>query len=262
MNRTILTVSAFDSSGATGVATDLKTFQTFRVYGAAAVTAITAQDTTGIQALHPVPMEVVGQQVESVASDMKIHGLKTGILATAANVQIVASLIEALKLGHGFVLDPVLQSATGESLLDSAGIDALQAKLLPLAFVVTPNRYEAEVLSGIPVSDVPSAKEAARIIHEMGPRHVILTGGAMEGSRAMDIWFDGQGYHLFDAPKLATQNVLGIGHTFSAAVCAMLAKGSLMGEAIDRAKKYIGKAVQHPFRVGKGKGPLNHTVPM
>jgi len=262
MNRTILTISAFDSSGATGVAADLKTFQTFRVYGTAAITAITAQNSTAVQAMHPVPMEVVGQQVESVVSDMKIHGLQTGILATAANVQIIASLIEAFQLGQGFVLDPVFQAATGESMLDSEGIEVLQSRLLPLAFVVTPNRHEAEVLSGIPVSDVPSAKEAARIIHKMGPRHVILTGGALEGSRALDIWYDGQAYHLFDAPRLATQNVLGIGHTFSAAVCALLAKGSLMGEAIDRAKKYIGKAVQHPFKVGKGRGPLNHTVPM
>ena len=262
MNRTILTVSAFDSSGATGVAADIKTFQTFRVYGAAVVTAIAAQNSTAVQALHPVPMEVVAQQMEAVASDMKIHGLKTGVMATAANVQIVASLIEAFDLGGTFVLDPVLLAATGESMLDPAGIDALRSKLLPLALVVTPNRHEAEVLSGIPVSDVPSAKEAARIIHQMGPQNVILTGGALEGSRAADIWFDGMAYHLFDAPRLATNNVLGIGHTFSAAICAMLAKGSLLGEAIERAKRYIGKAVQHPFHLGKGRGPLNHTVPM
>lgn len=262
MNRTILTVSAFDSSGATGVAADLKTFQTFRVYGAAAVTAIAAQNSTAVQALHPVPMEVVAQQIEAVASDMKVHGVKTGVLATAANVQIVASLIEAFELGGTFVLDPVLLAATGESMLDPAGIDALRSKLLPLAHVVTPNRHEAEVLSGVAVSDVPSAKEAARLIHLMGPRHVIVTGGALEGPRATDIWFDGQAYHLFDAPRLATNNVLGIGHTFAAALCAMLAKGSLLGEAIERAKRYIGKAVQHPFQVGKGRGPLNHTVPM
>lgn len=262
MNRTILTVSAFDSSGATGVAADLKTFQAFRVYGAAVVTAIAAQNSTAVQALHPVPMEVVAQQMEAVASDIKVNGLKTGVLATAANVQIVASLIEAFQLRDLFVLDPVFRAATGESLLDSAGIDALRSKLLPLALVVTPNRHEAEVLSGIPVSDVPSAKEAARLIQLMGPRHVVLTGGALEGPRATDIWFDGQAYHLFDAPRLATKNVLGIGHTFSAAICAMLAKGSLLGEAIERAKRYIGKAVQHPFQVGKGRGPLNHTVPM
>ena len=126
-------------------------------------------------------------------------------------------------------------------MLDSAGVDALRLRLLPLAFLVTPNRHEAEVLSGIPVSDVPSAKEAARLIYQMGPKNVIVTGGALEGSRATDIWFDGQGYHIFDAPRLATQNVLGIGHTFSAAICAMLAKGSLMGEAIDRAKSISAK---------------------
>jgi hydroxymethylpyrimidine/phosphomethylpyrimidine kinase len=262
MNRTLLTVSGFDSSGATGVAADLKTFQTFRVYGTAAVTAIAAQNSTSVQALHAVPMEVVGQQVEAIASDIKVHGIKTGILATAGNVQIVASLIEAFALKDCFVLDPVLQAATGEPMLEEAGIEALRSRLLPLALVVTPNRYEAEILSGIPVQDVPSAKEAARLIQKMGPRHVVVTGGGFPGPRATDIWYDGQAYHLFDAPRPATPNVLGIGHTFSAALCALLAKGCLMGESIDRVKKYIGKAIQHPFQIGKGKGPLNHTVPM
>ena len=155
-----------------------------------------------------------------------------------------------------------MKAATGEPMLDEAGIEALKNRLLPLALAVTPNRYEAETLSGIPISDVPSAKEAGRLILKMGPRNVIITGGALEGSRAVDIWCDGQGYHLFDAPRLASQNLLGIGHTFSAALCALLSKGCLMGEAIDRTKKYIAKAVQHPFQIGKGKGPLNHTVPM
>ena len=262
MNRTLLTISAFDSSGATGVAADLKTFQTFRVYGTAAVTAIAAQNSTAVQALHPVPMEVVGQQIEAVASDIKIHGIKTGILATGATVQIVASLIEAFQLREGFVLDPVLRAATGEPMLDEAGIEVLKTRLIPLALVITPNRYEAEVLSGISVQDVPSAKEAARVIQQMGARHVVVTGGALEGPRATDIWYDGQGFHLYDAPRQATQNTLGIGHTFASALCALLVKGCLMGEAIDRTKKYIGKAIQHPFQIGKGRGPLNHTVPM
>ena len=262
MNRTILTISAFDSSGATGVAADLKTFQTFRVYGTAAVTAIAAQNSLSVQALNPVPMEIVGQQIEAVAGDIQLHGVKTGVLATAPNVQIVASLIEAFSLRDCFVLDPVLKASTGEPLLDAPGIEALRERLLPLAFVATPNRHEAEILSGVAVKDIPTAKEAVRVIQKMGPKHVILTGGALEGSRATDIWYDGQSYHLFDAPRLASQNVLGIGHTFSSAVCALLAKGCLMGESIDKAKKYVAKAVQHPFQIGKGKGPLNHTVPM
>lgn len=262
MNRTILTISAFDSSGATGVACDLKTFQTFRVYGAAAVTAIMAQNSLAVQALSAVSMEMVGQQIEAIASDMKVHGVKSGILATAANVQIVASLIDAFHLKDGYVLDPVILAATGEPMLDEEGLRAMKDKLLPLAFVATPNRHEAEALSGMAVTDIPSAKEAARRIHQMGPRNVIVTGGALEGTRAIDVWYDGQGYHLFDAPRLASQNVLGIGHTFSASLCALLAKGCLPAEAIDRSKKYIAKAVQHPFQIGKGKGPLNHTVPM
>lgn len=262
MNRTILTISASDSSGATGIAADLKTFQTFRVYGTAVVTAIAAQNSLGVQALNPVPMEIVGQQIEAVASDIQLHGVKTGVLATAANVQIVASMLEAFRLTENFVLDAVLQAPTGEPMLDAAGIEALKARLLPLASVLVANRHEAEVLSGVSVQTVPAAKEAAEIIQKMGPRQVIVMGGGIEGSRIIDVWYDGRGHHLVDGPRVASRNTAGVGHTFSSAVCALLTKGMPMGEAIDRTRKYIAKAVQHPFQIGKGRGPLNHTVPM
>ena len=262
MNKTVLSISAFDASGATGIAADLKTFQTFRVYGAAVVTAIAAQNTLGIQALHPVPMEIVGQQIEAVVSDMPVQAVKVGVLATAANVQIVASLLEAFGLKGLIVVDPVLYAATGEPLLEPSGVPLLIEKVLPLAHVVTPNRREAEILSGIPVRDVPSAKEAARLLHGKGARHVIITGGGFEGPRAMDLWYDGTNDHIFDAVRLPSRNTLGLGTTFSAVICALLMRGVVMGEAIDRAKKYLAKAMQHPFQIGKGKGPLNHTVPM
>jgi hydroxymethylpyrimidine kinase/phosphomethylpyrimidine kinase len=262
MNRTILTISAFDSSCATGIAADLKTFQTFRVYGVGVVTAITAQNTSSVQALQPIPMEIVGQQMEALVSDIQIHAVKVGVLATAANVQIVMTLIEAFNLKGTLVVDPILQAATGEPLLESAGIPLLRDNLIPMAHAITPNRHEAEVLSGVPVRDVASAKEAARILHQKGCKNVIVTGDAFDGPRAMDLWYDGLNFHIFDASKIPSKNTLGVGTTFSAVLCALLARGCLMGESIDRAKKYIAKAIQHPFQIGKGYGPLNHTVPI
>ena len=262
MNRTILSISSFDSSCATGIGADLKTFQAFRLYGAGVVTAVCAQNTMGMQAMQAVPMEMVGQQLEAVAGDIKIHAVKVGVLASAANARIVASLLGALDLGALVVVDPVLVSSTGEHLLDQAGIDVLRQSLLPLATVVTPNMMEAERLSETPVKDIASAKEAAKRIFDLGPRNVVITGGALVGTRAMDLWYDGNGYHVYDAAKIPTQNVLGIGGTFAAALCALLAKGCLMGEGGDRAKKYVTSAIQHPFTIGKGKGPLNHAVPI
>jgi hydroxymethylpyrimidine kinase/phosphomethylpyrimidine kinase len=262
MNKTVLAVSCFDASGATGLAADLKCFQTFRVYGAGVATAIAAQNTVGIQGIYPVSMEMVGQQLEAVASDMAIHAVKVGVVVNAPIVQILASLLDAFDLKSTLVVDPVLRASTGEVLLDEAGIEALKEKLLPLSFAVTPSAADAEVLIGRKITDANTAKEAARALQAMGPRHVVLTSVTPESGRAMDLWYDGNSFHLFDAPRLATRNTLGIGTTFAAAFTALLVRGAVVGEAVDKAKKYVAKAVQHPFVLGKGKGPLNHTVPM
>lgn len=262
MNRTILTINAFDSSGADGVAADLKTFQTFRVYGASAITAILAGNTQGVQAVHPVPMELVGQQIEAIVADIPIHGVKVGILATAANVEIVATLIQAFNLGQYLVVDPILHSSAGQPLLEEKGIAILRDKLLPLAFCITPNRFEAEALTGISIHDRTRAKEAAKMLHDRGTKHVVITGGHFEDTRCVDLWYDGNVFNAFDAMRLPSKNTLGIGSTFSAILCALVSKGVLLGEAIDKGKKYLAKAVQHPFHIGKGEGPLNHTIPM
>jgi hydroxymethylpyrimidine/phosphomethylpyrimidine kinase len=262
MNKTVLTISAFDSSCATGLAADLKTFTAFRIYGTGVATAIIARNTSSILAVQPIPMEIVGQQLEAVVGDMPIHGVKIGVLATATNAQIVAALMDTFQVSGNVVVHPVLETSSGHKLLEDSAVSLLRDKIVPLATVVTPNRREAEILSGVSITDVPTAKEAARVIQSKGCKQVVITGGDWDGSRALDIWYDGSNFHLFDAPKIATKNTLGIGDTFSSILAALLAKGSVMGEAIDRAKKYIAKAIQHPFQIGKGEGPLNHTVPI
>jgi len=262
MNRTILTINAFDSSGADGVAADLKTFQTFRVYGASAITAILAGNTTGVQALHPVPMELVGQQIEAIVADIPIHGVKVGVLATAANVEIAASLIQAFNLSHYLVVDPILHSSAGQPLLEEKGLAILRDKLLPMAFCITPNKLEAEALTGLTLTDRNHVKDAAKMLHDRGTKHVVITGGHFDDTRTVDLWYDGQVFNAFDAMRLPSKNTLGLGSTFSSILCAMVSKGVLLGEAIDKAKKYLAKAMQHPFQIGKSEGPLNHTIPM
>ncbi len=262
MNKTVLAISVMDSSGSSGLAVDLKVFHAFRVYGAAVATGIAAQNTQGVQAVTPIPMEIVGQQIEAVASDMAIHGVKVGTLLNAANVKIVSSLLKALELERMLVVDPVIHASTGERLLEDEAVTALRDSLVPMARVVTPDCSDAEALTGREVKDVQGAREAARVLREMGCANVIITSIGEDGPRAMDLWYDGNNYHVFDAPRIVSTNTLGVGGTFSSILAAQLVKGMAVGEAVDRAKKYIGKAVQHPFVIGKGRGPLNHTVPM
>lgn len=262
MNRTILAINGVDSSGATGLAADIKTFQTFRVYGVTAVTAVLAQNTQGTQACHPVPMEVLGQQIEAVALDIPIHGVKTGFLGSASNVQITASLLEAYDLAKFLVVDPFIVSSTGAQLLDDRAQELLKALILPKSYILCAKSSEAAALTGRKVGDMAEAKSAAEALFAMGPKNVVLTGGQLEGPRALDLWFDGTHHHVFDALRVPTRNTLGAGCTFSAILAALAVKGLGVGESVEKAKQYIAKAVQHPFQIGHGQGPLNHSVPM
>jgi len=262
MNRTIMSIGPFDSSGATGIVADIKTFQTFRVYGAPVTTAIIARNTSGIQGVFPVPMEFVGQQMEAIVADMPLHGVKIGFLSSASNIEIVASLLSALSVKCPLMLDPVIYNHEGQKLLPDDGITAMKTKLIPAAFAVTPNIQEAEQLTGIEIKDMNHAKDAAKILVSLGAKNVIITGGHLQEVRSLDLWYDGAHFHIFEAPRLKTKNTLGIGCTFSSIVIALIARGLGMGESIEKAKQYLAKAMQHPFQIGKGLGPLNHTIPM
>lgn len=262
MNRTILTIGPFDSSGATGIVADLKTFQTFRVYGAPVATSVIAQNTQGIQGVFPIPMEFVGQQIEAIISDMPLHGVKLGFLSSSTNIEIISSLLVALKIKCPIMIDPVIYNHEGQKLLQGDGVEALKNKLIPLAYAITPNTAEARDLSGIDITDMNKAKEAAKIIFQMGAKNVVITGGDLKEVRALDLWYDGSHFHIFEAPRISTKNTLGLGCTFSSIIIALIARGLSMGESIEKAKQYLAKAMQHPFQIGKGLGPLNHTIPM
>jgi len=257
--RTALTIAGSDSSGGAGIQADLKTFAAFGVYGASAITAITAQNTVGITATAVLAADLVTAQIEAVAGDIALHSTKTGMLATSAIVEAVAAAIEALDLPL-VVVDPVMVSKSGARLLDADGVQTMCAELLPLTFAITPNLPEAEVLTGRRIASIDEARDAARRIHDMGPRAVVITGGhrAGPGGEIVDLLFDGQAFTEFRTPRIDTTSTHGTGCTFASAVAACLALGDAPAQAVARAQQYVAGAIRHAHAIGRGHGPLDH----
>ncbi len=252
-----LTIAGSDSGGGAGIQADLKTFVALGVYGASAITAITAQNTVEVRAIHEVPPDVVAAQIDAVLDDIGADAAKTGMLSSAAIIEVVADRLRA-HAPMPLVVDPVMVAKSGDRLLREDAVHALRQTLLPLALVVTPNAPEASVLAGIEVDDATSAREAARRIRDLGPRLVIVKGGHLEGDRADDIVFDGTEFHVLSAPRLATVHTHGTGCTFSAAIAAGLAQGLDPLAAAQAAKAYLHGAIEHAEPLGAGHGPVNH----
>jgi hydroxymethylpyrimidine/phosphomethylpyrimidine kinase len=236
------------------------------VYGASAITAITALSTRGIEATMALPADLVTAQIEAVAGDLTLHATKIGMLANAAIVEAVAAAIAELDLPL-VVVDPVLVSSSGERLLDEDGVRALCAELLPRARVVTPNIPEAAALSGCGIDSMADVYEAARRIQDMGAAAVIITGGhghetglglRAEGSEVVDLLFDGHTFHELRVPRVESRHTHGTGCTFASAVAAGLALGRELPDAAARAQRYVAGAIAHAPGIGHGRGPLNH----
>jgi len=264
--RTALTIAGSDSSGGAGIQADLKTFAAFGLYGASAITAVTAQSTVGIEAAFALPADLVTAQIEAVAGDLTIHATKVGMLANAAIVEAVAAAIAELDLPL-VVLDPILVSSSGARLLDEDGVRALCLELLPRARVVTPNLPEAEALSGRRIQSPDDAREAARRIHDMGAAAVLITGGhahekgsglGAPGSDVIDVLFDGHAFFELRVPRVESRHTHGTGCTFAAAVAAGLALGRELSDAAARAQQYVAGAIAHAPGIGRGRGPLDH----
>ena len=252
-----LTIAGSDSGGGAGIQADLKTFAAFGVYGASAVTAITAQNTLGVQAIHEVPAEVVAAQIDAVLSDIGADAVKTGMLSSTAIIAAVADRLRAYGVTR-LVVDPVMVAKSGDRLLRDDAVAALRELLLPLAEVVTPNASEAGVLAGMEVVDGDSAREAARRIHALGPRYVIVKGGHLGGPTSDDLGFDGERFEVLSGRRIATRHTHGTGCTFSAAIAAELARGLSPLDAARAAKAYVQGAIEHAEPIGAGHGPLNH----
>ncbi|MCS7251980.1 MAG: bifunctional hydroxymethylpyrimidine kinase/phosphomethylpyrimidine kinase [Thermoflexus sp.] len=256
-----LTIAGSDSGGGAGIQADLKTFGALGVYGMSVLTALTAQNTRGVQAVFELPPDFVAAQLDSVLSDIGADAVKTGMLANAAIIEVVAEKLREYRVER-LVVDPVMRAKSGDPLLRPEAQEALIRHLFPMATVVTPNLHEARALVGRDLRSRADMREAARIIYEMGPRWVVVKGGHLEGDdHSVDVVFNGQDFYELGAPRVDTVNTHGTGCTFASAIAAGLAKGLPPLEAIRQAKDYLTALLQasQAFKLGQGAyGPMDH----
>jgi len=253
-----LTIAGSDSGGGAGIQADLKTFSAFRVFGMSVVTAVTAQNSVGVQGVFNLPPEFVARQIDSVLTDFGADAIKIGMLSTAPIIEAVAARLPAHRHGP-VVLDPVMVAKSGDPLLEPAARSALMKAMLPLADLVTPNLPEAAALAGMAVDDERAMLEAARRIVAMGPRAVLVKGGHLADS-ATDILWDGSEVTRFPAAKLDSRNTHGTGCTYSSAIAAGLAHGRPLRTAIAEGKAYVTATIREGFSAGRGVGALRHFV--
>ncbi len=255
-----LTIAGSDSGGGAGIQADLKTFMAFGVHGMSAVTALTAQNTVGVQGIFEVSPEFVRKQIESVMSDIGADAAKTGMLSSAEIVRTVAEAVRTFRVPN-LVVDPVMVAKSGDPLLAEDARQAIRDELIPLATVITPNVFEAEALLGRTIGDLDALRDAARELQKSGCRWVVVKGGSLDiEGRAIDVVCGGQEPILLASPRIDSRNTQGTGCTFGAAIAAGLAKGATPLEAIKRAKEYVTEAIRTGPPIGSGHGPANHLT--
>jgi len=260
MTAIALTIAGSDSSGGAGIQADLKTFSALNVYGASVITALTAQNTQGVDDVMIVPPEFVLAQMRSVMSDLAVNAIKIGMLGSAG---VIDAVVEGLSEFPGVpvVLDPVMVATSGDPLLDEDAVDSLRTKLIPLATLITPNLKEAALLLGEPEDRREKWMEGrAQRLLELGARALLLKGGDSDGEAARDIFLDGKTMEWLEAPRVATENTHGTGCTLSSAIAAELAKGEPLDKAVKNAKVYVTAAIMaaDELAIGEGRGPVHH----
>ncbi|HEU4584536.1 MAG TPA: bifunctional hydroxymethylpyrimidine kinase/phosphomethylpyrimidine kinase, partial [Gemmatimonadaceae bacterium] len=248
-----------DSGGGAGIQADLKTFHRFGVFGTSVITAITAQNTLGVANWMAVPTELITQQIDAVAGDLRPAATKTGMLADADVVRTVRDGIVKHSLSP-YVLDPVMVATSGDPLLAPDAVRAIADELLPLADLVTPNLDEARILAGIDVDDVDAMQRAARILVEGGARAALVKGGHLSGVEAIDVLATADDVQVFRHPRIDTHHTHGTGCTLSSAIAAHLALGHSLLEAVRLSLDFVHRAIEKAPGLGAGNGPLNHFV--
>jgi len=256
----LLTIAGTDPSGGAGIQADLKAFSALGTYGMSVVTALVAQNTRGVDFIHAVPADFVAAQIDSVFADVRVDALKIGMVHRADVAAVIVNRLQQYKFAN-IVLDPVMVAKSGDRLLDDAAVTIVRDQLLPLSRIITPNLPEAGVLLGRDTPETLDAMhEAVRALHKLGPSHVLLKGGHLEGTTSPDMLFDGKKVIELNADRITTKNTHGTGCTLSAAIAALLPRHNSVEDAVQEAKRYITEAIRESGQldVGHGNGPVHH----
>ncbi len=257
-----LTIAGSDSGGGAGIQADLRTFAFHCVHGTSALTCVTAQNTQEVRRVDALPAAAVVAQIEAVVQDISVQAAKTGMLLNQEIIAAVAKQVETLGIAN-LVVDPVMVSRTGAQLIDDAAVATLRDILIPKAVIVTPNRYETQLLSGLEVHTLDDMRAAAMRIHQLGAKAVLVKGGGMAGNlRGVDVWFDGQKLETLTTALVDTRNTHGTGCTLAAAITANLALKHDLLTSVRRAKDYVTTALRYSLDIGKGQGPVGHFFPL
>lgn len=256
--KCVLTIAGSDSSAGAGIQSDIKTFQNNSVYGLSVITAVTSQNTLGVQNSYELSAHVILSQLESLFQDFDIKVVKTGMLSSAKVIRIIAKFLRDKNLK--LVIDPIILSKNNFRLLSNDGVKALKKYLMPMAYLVTPNLYEAEIISSVKITNTNTIEEAAKKIHSLGVKNVLIKGGHFPFSFALDkgtdVLYNGKYFSIFKSKYINTKHTHGIGCTYSAAITANLSLGKSLKESIILAKEYIIKLLFKSVKIGKGIGSL------
>lgn len=251
-----LTIAGTDPSGGAGIQADLKTFQELQSYGMSVITSVVAQNTTGVQDIHHLPLSIIDAQLNSVFSDVPVHALKTGMIANHDMMEVVYNHL--VKLNIPIVIDPVMVATSGDTLINENDRHYLIDKLVPLAALVTPNLPETEYLVGGTVETTDQMQEAAHmIVDELGAGAALIKGGHLKGD-ATDYLYDGEKIHTFNEKRIDTINTHGTGCTYAAAITAYLSQGFPLLNAVEKGKRFITAAIRESIDIGTGSGPTKH----
>jgi hydroxymethylpyrimidine/phosphomethylpyrimidine kinase len=256
----VLTIAGSDSGGGAGIQADLRTCALLGVHALVAVTAVTVQNSLGVKGFHEIPLDVISGQIEAVASDIGVQAAKTGMLASSAIIETVAETWQGQGLAGTvpLVVDPVCASMHGDPLLHPSAVDSLKRQLFPLATLITPNLDEVRLLVDVEVVDPDSQREAARVLHALGPQSVLVKGGHLRSSsRSPDLLFDGTEFHEFDAPRVSTGDDHGAGDTLAAATACALAHGYSVPDAVAFGKRWVTECIRAAYPLGHGHGPVS-----
>jgi hydroxymethylpyrimidine/phosphomethylpyrimidine kinase len=254
----VLVVAGSDSGAGAGVQADIKTVLALGGYATTALTALTAQNTLGVHGIMAVPPSFVRRQMEVVLDDIGADCIKTGMLHSAAALDVVVEVIAARAADVPLVVDPVLAASDGTLLLDEAALDALKSRLIPRATVLTPNLPEAEILTGMTLRDLDDMKRAAEMLATLGSRCVLLKGGHMSGAMVRDVFFGEEGTAVIESPRIETRHTHGTGCTLASGIAVGLAQGMAPLTAVRRARLYLTEAIRGAPGLGAGHGPLDH----